>query len=246
MCTVTWAHQDGGYQLLCNRDEKLTRSASSGPVVANRGGVRFVAPLDGDRGGSWICANEFGLSLCLLNGANLTGADRLPRKPAVDWRSRGLLMLDWAPSESIAEVCDCFARADLEPYDAFTLVAMEPGAPAAVLEWTRDEKVVLLSADAVMPLVSSSFDPRAARERRTHLFQRKFPNGAIPAPAQLHSFHESHERGPSAFSPCMHRRDAGTVSFSWINVTPHEAAFFYSPGAPCEWRDGQLQRLARR
>ena len=68
MCTVSWVHQPGGYHLLSNRDEKRTRGTASAPALVERGGVRFIAPIDADFGGTWIAANEFGISLCLLNG----------------------------------------------------------------------------------------------------------------------------------------------------------------------------------
>src|ERR1041384_8245608 len=69
VCTVSWVHQPGGYHLLCNRDEKRTRGAAFAPQVLERGGVRYIAPIDSECGGTWLSANEFGLSVCLLNGA---------------------------------------------------------------------------------------------------------------------------------------------------------------------------------
>ena len=54
MCTVSWIHQGPGYQLFCNRDEKHTRRPASKPQLLTRGGVRFLAPIDGDFGGTWI------------------------------------------------------------------------------------------------------------------------------------------------------------------------------------------------
>ena len=93
MCTVSWAHQPGGYHLLCNRDEKRTRGAAFAPRVREIGGVRYVAPIDPDGGGTWLATNEHGVSLCLLNGE--PGFESAgPR------RSRGGLILElaWAPS----------------------------------------------------------------------------------------------------------------------------------------------------
>ncbi|PWT90672.1 MAG: hypothetical protein C5B56_05030, partial [Proteobacteria bacterium] len=68
MCTVSWVHQPDGYHLLCNRDEKRTRGVASGPRLQRCGGVNYLAPMDPDFGGTWIATNEFGISLCLLNG----------------------------------------------------------------------------------------------------------------------------------------------------------------------------------
>jgi hypothetical protein len=67
MCTVTWLPRPDGYQLLCNRDERDSRQPALGPRLHEQNGVKYIAPVDGDHGGSWIGTNEFGMSLCLLN-----------------------------------------------------------------------------------------------------------------------------------------------------------------------------------
>ena len=91
MCTVSWFHEPGGYQLFCNRDEKLSRKKALEPRQWTREGVRFTAPIDAEAGGAWIALNEFGVSLCLLNGGEGPGPHREAR------RSRGLLVLDLIP-----------------------------------------------------------------------------------------------------------------------------------------------------
>ena len=50
MCTVSWSRNDRGYHLLVNRDEKRTRGAAFAPQVMERGGVRYIAPIDRDFG----------------------------------------------------------------------------------------------------------------------------------------------------------------------------------------------------
>src|SRR3982751_1081178 len=78
MCTVSWIRTREGYQLLCNRDERHTRRPAQAPTVREDQGVQFIAPIDGDEGGSWIGVNQFGLTLCLLNryDPQLVPADR--------------------------------------------------------------------------------------------------------------------------------------------------------------------------
>lgn len=48
------------------------------------------------------------------------------------------------------------------------------------------------------------------------------------------NIHKSHEPSRSAFSICMHRDDAKTVSFSHIRVDASSVNFSYTDGAPCE------------
>lgn len=243
MCTVTWVHEDGGYHLLCNRDEKKTRAVALGPRITARDGVRFIAPTDGDFGGTWIGSNEFGISVCLLNDAGLTDGPR--RLPEVPYASRGLILPPLMAAESVVEVCDGVWKSDLATFAPFTLAVLEPNREAAVVEWTGADKNVLLSADRYLPLVSSSFDADRVRASRRAEFRRLQPTGRLDADA-LHRFHDGHGPRRDAYSPCMHRPDAETVSFSWVKVTTEEVDFFYSPAAPCKWAPGQIRKLARR
>lgn len=96
-----------------------------------------------------------------------------------------------------------------------------------------------------MPLMSSSFDTEAVRARRREDWTRRLrATGTLDA-ATLYSFHESHGPQPSAYSPCMHRPDAETVSFSWVCVTDSAVEFFYTPAArPVNGRPDSVKRLS--
>ena len=223
MCTATWIHDQEGYQLLFNRDEKLTRKQAAPPRLAVRNGVRFLAPADGDFGGTWIAVNEFGVSACLLNGANMTGVT-----------SRGLLLLDSITERSAAAVCERVCGLDLSPFAPFTVVAFEPGRPAALVQWNGAKTTFVPYGDSYMPLTSSSFDPwRVRRERRDEFCRLLTSRGHLDADL-LFEYHRSHGPARGPYSPCMHRADAETMSFSWIRVTPSGASFFYNPAAPCK------------
>jgi hypothetical protein len=60
--------------------------------------------------------------------------------------------------------------------------------------------------------------------------------------AALTRFHASHADGLSAYSTCMHRQDAATLSFSHIRVMDGCADFFFSPAAPCQ-SSGLIRRF---
>jgi hypothetical protein len=239
MCTVSWVHEDRGYQLFSNRDEKLTRGVATDPQLLCRDGVRFLAPIDGDFSGTWIAANEFGVSVCLLNGAA-----KSHRAADSHHRSRGQIVLDLASTKSLQEVQARLWQYDLSAYESFTLAVLERGQREVVMEWDGTERRLLPIGESYLPLVSSSFDPVAARnERRGQLAQMVHRSGALD-PAVLLMFHQSHlpERGPD--SPCMHRADAETVSFSWVTVTDSEVSFYYSAGSPCKTFTGDSFTLA--
>src|SRR6185503_11536560 len=169
MCTVSWIHDKDGYQLLCNRDEKLTRKSALEPRLAVRSGTRFLAPVDGDFGGTWIATNEFGVSVCLLNRANLTSSEIQPAAPG---RSRGLLVLHLIPLASVAAICNRLRETDLSAFAPFTLAALEPGRSVAILEWDRAKKTIRSEGAERFMLTSSSFDSEEVRRSRHEEFRR--------------------------------------------------------------------------
>ncbi len=236
MCPVSWVRNAEGYHLLCNRDEKRTRSAATGPRVDERGGVRLIAPADGDFGGTWIAVNEFGLSLCLLNGAG--GGQR-------EGRSRGMLVRELIGATSGGECGWWLRRRDLAAFAPFTLAMLEPGQAAALARWDGERLAMVMPADSMMPLISSSYDPAGVRLCRLQEFRRRVGAKRNVDPAALYWFHASHRERPDAYSLCMHREDAETVSFSCVVVTRGEIRFFYSPAPPCRTAPGEQQVLAR-
>jgi hypothetical protein len=237
MCTVSWLHHEQGYELFCNRDEKRTRAPALGPEIHTQNGVRFVAPTDGARGGAWIGTNQFGFSVCLLN------ADPRREEPGRSYTSRGLLLPRLLAESSIAGAGERVWQSDLSPFAPFTLVILGPGRQTCLFQWNGQDKIMLPCGDRHMPLVSSSFDPKGVRSKRHGEFQRLFRAAGEVDRNLLLGFHGSHGRAPDAYSPCMHRPDAETVSFSWVTVTGAEVRFYYSPGAPCCRRPGELRTL---
>ena len=225
MCTVSWLHQSDGYHLLCNRDEKRTRGIAVGPRAAAREGVRYLAPTDFDQRGTWLAVNEYGLSICLLNGP-------APARPPA--RSRGLLVGELIHARDLDHAAALVQAADLTPYAPCTLLFVQPQRPALIATWDGDRAGFLPHGEPHMPLTSSSVDPDGARRTRV----RDFTLRPRTTPADLYDFHASQ-------STCVHRADAETVSFSWIIVAGNEVRFFYSPAAPCKWGPGEQITLPR-
>lgn len=217
MCTVSWLHRPGGYDLFCNRDEKLTRAVAGPPRIHETGGVSWIAPSDPDGGGTWIAANAEGVALCLLNG----------RGDSAGVRSRGLLIPDLVWARCADDAVFLLDQTDLAIYAPFTLLLLEPDAPAKVATW--DGARLDWECDPQSPLTSSSVDPDRAHAERLQEFARLGTRN----PAALLRFHASHGAAAGPFSACMHRNDAETVSFSHVSVTSREIRFDYHPGAPC-------------
>lgn len=226
MCTVSWLRRDDGYTLLCNRDERYTRLPAAGPKLGSVRGVSYVTPVDGDHGGSWIGANQFGLALCLLNRY---GESSVGEKGFV---SRGLLLKDLLDSRSVDHVRKRMRQLELEWFRPFTLLALSVNEPEMLFEWTGSE--LGLQAAPKVPLTSSAVKVPDVLRLRRELFAEMVSAKEKPDLHSLQDFHRSHlpERGPA--SVCMHRDDAATVSLSIVTVKPDEVEFIYQPGPPCE------------
>jgi hypothetical protein len=151
--------------------------------------------------------------------------------------------LIWAQS---ADECALWLKQlDLAPFAPFTVVFLQPQKRATVAEWDGESLTIVPSGDALMPLTSSSYDPEGVRKARwNELAHRATTHGRIDE-ALLHAFHGSHRELPDAYSPCMHRADAETVSFSWVTVTHDEIRFIYLAGPPCAAKASEQQTLRR-
>jgi len=225
MCTATWIRTEGGYEVFFNRDELATRKPALPPSVRESGGVRFLAPVDGDAGGTWLGANEFGVTIGIANGPRET-RDR-------PFRSRGLLVQDLLASADVADAERRILAIDPSSTRPFSLFALDPAGTARI--WDSDgarlESRTGWSEGAL--LFSSSRDAARARALRQALLDRMVrEHGGLDADL-LAAFHRSHEPERGAFSPCMHREDASTVSFTWIRVGPDSIEMRYHPGPPC-------------
>ena len=231
MCTVTWLRSNDGYELLCNRDERHTRLPGAAPLLHTQSGVRYVAPVDGNHGGSWIAVNHFRISFCLLNRYISPGSSKSEEKV---YRSRGLLLFDLVDAPSLVEVRERVSRFRLEQYEPFTLLALEPDSPALLLKWCGRQLFHHFNDEDSMLLVSSSYDQTGTEISRRGLFDKMRSEREQSDAEWLHAFHASHlpYRGP--YSPCMHREDASTVSYSCVRVAGTRTEFSYFSGAPCE------------
>lgn len=230
MCTASWLIGPDGYDLLFNRDELRTRPPALPPRLGERKGMRYLAPLDPQGGGTWIAANESGLCLFLLNRR----PDREPREPQA---SRGLIPLALIDAAVIGEVGRRAGALDLGRYRPFTLGAMVPGGPPVVFAWTGE---AFEPTDGRPPLVSSSVgDESLFAERRA-----TYPEEPLTL-RKLLAYQRGHGFGPSAASVCMHRQDAQTVSFSRVRVAGDRVRLGYAPGAPCERAPMRWSSLAR-
>ena len=239
---MTWLERSAGYEVFFNRDERRTRKPASPPRLAIAEGTRFLAPADGDFGGSWIAVNEHGLTLALQNG--YVALDDVAHEPAEGFVSRGLLLTSLAGARTKDEMLRRLDAQDLHRFRSFLLALFDADGAPSLVRWLRGTRDV--DPAPSMPLVSSSFETLDVRRSREQVFaELALEHPTDPLELRL-AYHESHRpaRGPA--SVCMHRPEAHTVSFSRVEVDAHEVRFHYTAASPCRGRPrGEPVKLAR-
>jgi hypothetical protein len=227
MCTLTLLREPDRLLLTMNRDERWTRSAERPPVLhPGQGGRRdWIAPADGERGGTWIGADEDGVAACLLNAyapgdLDLIGRPDVPSRgeivPAVLGRGR-------------AGVLRFLSRElDPRPYPSFVLVVATPD-EGRILRWTLDRGLELEEVAEGWSLITSSWwraDEVVAWRRQR--FAAWLADGA-PFSGPLPAFNLVDEPGAREHSPFMTRGFSGTRSLTRVAVEPgrRRAALLY-------------------
>lgn len=237
MCTMTWLAHDDGYEVLFSRDELRTRKPALPPAIGQQRGTAFVAPRDGDHGGTWLGVNEHGVAVALLNFYP-------PEPPDVPSPvSRGHLVLGMLDCTRAPAVLTRLQNMMPDPYRPFYLAALDRGNPPAVRIWDGRE---LRRASGEMPVSTSSFDTARVVRSRYDLFARLREAHGAPAAEWLVDYHRSHVPDRGACAVCMHRADAHTVSFSRIRVDTQGIEFRYWPTAPCRMGEPTVVRLPAR
>ena len=239
MCTLSWIHDGLGYELHFNRDEFRSRRPAAPPIRVDRSGVSFLAPRDGDAGGSWISVNDRGVCLCLLN----RHGDEAPSTQG-SFTSRGLLLISLAGISDSAELEQRLGAETLPRFQPFDLVMFSPGHPPRRQGWDGRHLHLKDLGVADLPLTSSSFEDATIIPARRDAFRCIV--GSHPVDGELlKAFHASHlpEKGPH--SVCMHREHASTVSYSRVRVDSERVEISYVAGPPCEGTPPVVHRLSR-
>jgi len=215
MCSLSWHHQKNGYEVFFNRDEKKTRGRADPPGLGQLDGVRYLSPKDADAGGTWLLANERGVTLALLNYWNTAAHELNPT------RSRGHLLTELLASQTSAAAAVKYLQGiSLTGYGNFTLAAFDLTLDEGplVVRWDGES---LSSIPPALPLCSSSFLPEAVIESR----QRHFQTLSDRDPETLWNWHRK-EQSPTAYTVRMNRPDAQTWSISRVSVN-HDAIHWH-------------------
>lgn len=249
MCTASWLRRDGGYEIFFNRDESRLRARAEPPARRTADGtaegVSILAPRDPDGGGTWIAANEHGVTVALLNRYREASLRPVPENRR---RSRGLLVLDLAASPGVEAVEAELHAQELDRYPAFTVLAATPFDTVAggVRTFTWNGEELRGPETPRPPLSSSGFDAAGAAAARESLWQELRDRGDAESREDILALHRSHYPSKGALSPCMHRFEARTVSLIHVAVTEDRIAMAYADGSPCRTPLGEPVILERR
>ncbi|MGJ3242268.1 MAG: NRDE family protein [Opitutales bacterium] len=227
---MTWWTGSRGTSMFFNRDEQKTRLPAEAPSPAIRKGVRFLAPRDGNFGGTWMLVNEYGLVLALLNHYPPDAPT-----PVDQPTSRGLLPLTLADLADTDAAGTCLRHQDLHAFRPFRLAALMPGRPLTL--WTWDGRTLDGVEAPRQPVSSSSFQPAVVEAERLRAY-RRIAGEDPPEPPALEAFHRQTGAWPKTdpHAICMTREDAETVSLSRVDVSENSIRFVYYPRRPAGLR----------
>jgi Transport and Golgi organisation 2 len=229
MCTLSVITSNDGYLLAMNRDERIARGAGTLPEIYQVNGTTAIYPSDG-AGGAWIAANQYGITLALLNWNDLAPNGTA----AARTRSRGRVIPALISSRSLLDLHEVLGVSNFKGMPPFRLVGALPS-EQEIWEWRWDSRQLESRAYEWKPQhwFSSSLSDEWATSLRGAVCRNAQLELDAGSAAWLHRLHASHAGGPGAFSLCVHRDDVKTLSYSEVMVTGGHVQMGHSLGSPC-------------
>lgn len=238
MCTASWLTRAGALHLFFNRDELLTREPAAAPQIRVRDGTRWAAPVDGRAGGTWIAVSEAGLVLALLN--------RSEGWPPPTARSRGHLISELVSASGRIELAERLLGQPLAELSPFRLLTLRHGESYGLVGGWDGRRLELSEVAADLGLLcSSGLGDERATSARGAVWERHRARAKEWTPEAQREFHRDHSPRRSAWSVCMHRREARSVSFTEIRIDSRQAALTYHDAPPCADAADRELRLPR-
>ena len=227
MCTVSFSPRPDGYVLGMNRDEKLTRVAGLSPARRQVEGRTILSPSE-PGGGTWIGVNDAGTCFALINWYSV-GA-RVDVNPA----SRGMVVNGTITTDSPEQTAGRFAALPLACLNPFRLIGIFPRSREVVeWRWNLQRLEPCVHPWAANTWISSGLDEPGAQETRGKVFRESLLAPDAGSLEWVRRLHRSHAPARGAYSTCMHRDDASTVSYTEIALSSPRAVMRHSSGSPC-------------
>ena len=224
---------------MMNRDEKLTRIAGLPPQLHKIDHCAVLYPSE-PGGGTWISLNDTGVTLALINWYSVN------QSVVAGVVSRGQVVTSVGTAREKNQVDAAIARLPLAKMNPFRLIGILP-AMNEVFEWRWDLIKLECNQHAwqQQQWISSGFDEPKAQQIRSATFRRAQTQNSTGTLAWLRRLHRSHHPDCGAFSTCMHRADAATVSTTEIVVSSARATMRHHPGPPCQTSNQIVRHVNR-
>jgi hypothetical protein len=231
MCTISFIPKKKGFLLGMNRDESIQRPIASKPEIITPNGVKAVSPSD-PAGGTWILANEFGLTHCLLNWYPITpstGSNIL---------SRGTIPLQLSGFHSLEASAEALKNLPLKNVNPFRLITLSLGEQlVSEFRWDRIRLESQSHQWRDTLWASSGYDEPGAQQFRSQVFKEALVQKSKGTTQWLRRLHRSRKPEFGAFSINMRRNDAATVSYTELSVIPSQLSMSYQSGQPSTAND---------
>lgn len=239
MCSITFWPRRGGYRLAMNRDELLARATGLPPARFLVGGRAVLHPGE-PGGGTWISVNDAGVAFALINWY------AVPSRASGPTLSRGGVVASLCGCARLGDMEALLTGLELDRMNPFRVLGFFPGRKQ-IVQWRWDRRAPVVEPHDWAPtqwLSSGHDEPGAQRTRGAEFDRRRAESDAGSGP-WIRRLHASHDpvRGP--YSTCMHRSDAGTVSYTEIEVDGSTAVMRYRNGPPCQGRLLSEERILR-
>jgi hypothetical protein len=225
MCSVSFVPRNDGFILAMNRDELISRGTALPPEIRSRGSLDVLCPREAG-GGTWIGINSAGMAFSLLNWHSQ------PDRRGGDLISRGEVVRALLSARTSASAASLLRRLPVRSMNPFRVTVIS--LPECSLhEWRSGGETLEFTS---LPWArhhwfSSGLDEAMVDKVRRQVCSR-ISDDMLDLSA-LRDLHRSHLPTAGALSICMHRKEAGTVSYTEISVRHHTASMYYIAGSPC-------------
>jgi len=229
MCTLSFLPDRQGYTVAMNRDEQRTRIPASPAGEHDFQDHSQVYPQE-PSGGTWIGADSSGNLPAILNWYSVD-----TRGLGAKQKSRGDIIPALLHAQDAQNTDRALSAMQLAGIHPFRLVGIFPG-EQQVHEWRWDGcALAKQSSDWILShWFSSSKSDRQAESQRGKVFAQKWGKGQNDGAQWLRAIHARHIPEPGAFSACVHREDAATVSYTEVSYQPGGLVMSYQSGNPCQ------------
>ncbi|WP_335966593.1 NRDE family protein [Galbibacter sp. PAP.153] len=182
MCTVSYIPTEKGFYLTSNRDEDPLRKTTSPQHVYMEDKLKLLAPIDTEKGGSWIATDNKSKVACILNGAFEKHQRKLPYR-----KSRGHFVFEAFESPSFLNFMQNVELQNIEP---FTLILIDEHLQVLVWDGTK-KHMHFLSKEIPHLWSSATLYNEEAHQKKLEVFQTFLATGNITSETilKLHGIH---------------------------------------------------------